>query len=74
MYKLLKEASLLTLVALLLSACGGSLNEGNTDVADRWPCHHRANGSWSGVMNSKEQSLTLLTGNIQLGDGKALWS
>ena len=69
MYKLLKEASLLTLVAFLLSACGGSLNEGNTDVADDGPSPSR---EWQLVWSDEFEGteLDLANWEIQLGDGK----
>ena len=65
MYKLLKEASLLTLVAFLLSACGGSLNEGNTDVADDGPSPSR---EWQLVWSDEFEGteLDLLTGKYSL--------
>jgi len=70
MYKLLKEASLLTLVAFLLGACGGSLNEGNTDVAiDGPPPSREWQLVWSDEFNSAE--LDPDNWEIQIGDGKA---
>ncbi|MBT5922744.1 MAG: glycoside hydrolase family 16 protein, partial [Cellvibrionales bacterium] len=70
MYKLLKEASLLTLVALLLSACGGSLNEGNTDVAIDGPPPSR---EWQLVWSDEFEGSVLNPDywNIQIGDGRA---
>ena len=70
MYKLLKEASLLTLVAFLLSACGGSLNEGNTDVAIDGPSPSR---EWQLIWSDEFDGTELDPANweIQIGDGKA---
>jgi beta-glucanase (GH16 family) len=70
MYKLLKEASLLTLVAFLLSACGGSLNEGNTDVAIDGPPPSR---EWQLVWSDEFEGSVLNPDywNIQIGDGRA---
>jgi len=70
MYKLLKQASFLTLVAFLLSACGSSLNEGNTDVADDGPSASR---EWQLLWSDEFDGTELDPANweIQIGDGKA---
>lgn len=69
MYKLLKELSLLTLVALL-AACGGGLNDGNTDTADDGEVPSR---EWQLVWSDEFDGTELNSANwdIQLGDGKA---
>ena len=69
MYKLLKELSLLTFIAIFLSACGGSLNEGNTDVADDGPVPSR---EWQLIWSDEFEGTALNTDNweYQIGDGK----